>query len=91
MGYSLYAELKTRVGGGGVRGVGWGGVGSGWVGGKEGWRELGGQGGGQKAETLGSLVVLEALVEEEVGRQVLVLLAGKVGLDHQGLREAQRF
>lgn len=66
-----------------------GGVGLGLVGTQERWREWGE--GGQKAETLGSLVVLEALVEEEVGRQVLVLLAGKVGLDHQGLREAQRF
>lgn len=55
-------------------------------GGGEGGREGGAEGG-----DLGSLVVLEALVEEEVGRQVLVLLAGKVGLDHQGLREAQRF
>lgn len=50
-----------------------------------------GRGGGAEGGDLGSLVVLEALVEEEVGRQVLVLLAGKVGLDHQGLREAQRF
>lgn len=64
-------------------------MGPGWLGEKEGWREWGKM--GQKAETLGSLVVLEALVEEEVGRQVLVLLAGKVGLDHQGLREAQCF
>lgn len=58
----------------------------GGVGGRVGGREGGAEGG-----DLGSLVVLEALVEEEVGRQVLVLLAGKVGLDHQGLREAQRF
>lgn len=62
---------------------------SGWLGAKEGWREWGKR--AQKVETLGSLVVLEALVEEEVGCQVLVLLTGKVGLDHQGLREAQRF
>lgn len=78
-------------------GFGWGGVGSGWVGAREGcWegagqREGEGRGGGAEGGDLGSLVVLEALVEEEVGRQVLVLLAGKVGLDHQGLREAQRF
>lgn len=72
-----------------MRGVGRGGVRVGWC---EGGMEGVGRGRrGQKAEALGSLVVLKALVEEEVGRQVLVLLAGKVGLDHQGLREAQRF
>lgn len=32
-------------------------------------------------------VVFEPLIEEEVGRQVLVLLAGEVGLDDQSLRE----
>lgn len=69
-------------------GGGWGGIGVAWC--EEGMEEGVGEE-GQKAETLGSLVVLEALVEEEVGRQVLVLLAGKVGLDHQGLREAQGF
>lgn len=34
-----------------------------------------------------SSVVFEPLIEEEVGRQVLVLLAGEVGLDHQSLGE----
>lgn len=58
-----------------------------WVSGREGWRE----GGAGRRRSLGSLVVLEALVEEEVGRQVLILLAGEVGLDHQRLRETQRF
>lgn len=36
-------------------------------------------------------VVLQSLVEEEVGGQVLVLFAGEVGLDHQNLRESQGF
>lgn len=72
-------------------GVGWVGAREGWSGGKRGGVEEGRGRGGAEGGDLGSLVVLEALVEEEVGRQVLVLLAGKVGLDHQGLRETQRF
>lgn len=34
-----------------------------------------------------SSVVFEPLIEKEVGRQVLVLLAGKVGLNDQRLWE----
>lgn len=41
--------------------------------------------------TLCRSVVFQSLVEEKVGRQVLVLLAGKVGLNDQRLRETQRF
>lgn len=36
-------------------------------------------------------VVLQSLVEEKVGCQVLIFLTSEVGLDHQGLRESQRF
>lgn len=43
------------------------------------------------AVRLGSSVVFQALVEEEVGGQVLVLLAGEVGLDDERLGEAECF
>ena len=38
-----------------------------------------------------SLLVVEALREEEIRGQVLVFVAGKVGLDHQVFRETQGF
>lgn len=38
-----------------------------------------------------SSIIFEPLVEEKVGRQVLILLAGEVGLDHQSFREPQSF
>lgn len=53
MGYSLYAELKRRVGFGGrgvVRGVGWGSVG--WlVGIQERWRVVGRGGGAEGGDS----------------------------------------
>lgn len=36
-------------------------------------------------------LVIKVLTQEEVGSQVLVFFASKVGLDHQALREAQGF
>lgn len=51
----------------------------------------GGRGGAGRQRSAPRSVVFQSLVEEEVGCQVLVLLAGEVGLDDQGLGEAQRF
>lgn len=68
-------------GGGRVQSLCWAGEGEGWEGGRE----------EQEGSDLCCSVIFQSLVEEKVGCQVLVLLAGEVGLDHQSLREPQRF
>lgn len=54
---------------------------------KRGGAEIRGEEEEEEGGTRRSSVVFKPLIEEEVGRQVLVLLAGKVGLDHQSLGE----
>ena len=44
-----------------------------------------------KVSVICSLLIIKALREQEIGRQIFILLTRKVGLDYESFRETKGF